>query len=68
LIRQSGTDLVPLNGPDATFTGLLLAATKTSDIVDAHIVVCAQRAGQTIVTSDPQGLLRLVPSHQLLIV
>ena len=43
LIRQAGTDLVPLDGPDATAVGLLLARTGTSDIVDAHVVVCAQR-------------------------
>ena len=39
LIRQVGTDLVGLNGPDATAVGLLLARTATSDIVDAHVVV-----------------------------
>lgn len=37
---------------DATAVGLLLAQTETADIVDAHVVVCAQRAGQAVVTSD----------------
>ncbi len=46
LIRQVGTDLIALDGPDATAVGLLLARTGTSDGVDAHVVVCAQRAGQ----------------------
>ena len=36
LIRQASTDLVSLDGPDATTTGLLLAASGTSNIVDAH--------------------------------
>lgn len=44
LIRQANTDLVALDGADATRTGLLLARTRTSDIVDAHIVICARRA------------------------
>jgi hypothetical protein len=44
LIRQSGTDLVALNGPDATAVGLLLARSGTADIADAHVVLCAQRA------------------------
>jgi hypothetical protein len=66
LIRQPGTDLVPLDGPDATRTGLLLAKSRTADIVDAHVVVCAQRAHQAVVTSDPADLKRLDPNLILL--
>jgi hypothetical protein len=61
LIRQVGTDLMPLNGPDATSVGLLLAKTGTSDIVDAHVVLCAERAGQAVVTSDAADLRRISP-------
>jgi hypothetical protein len=46
LIRQPGTALMALDGPDATAVGLLLARTATADIVDAHVVICAQRAGR----------------------
>ena len=56
VIRQVGTDLIPLDGPDATAVGLLLARTGTADIVDAHVAICAQRAGQTLVTSDADDL------------
>ena len=66
LIRQPSTDLVPLDGPDATLTGLLLAATRTHDVVDAHVVVCARRAGQAVVTSDAEDLRRLDSTLQLL--
>jgi hypothetical protein len=31
-----------LDGPGATAVGLLLARTATADIVDAHVVICAQ--------------------------
>jgi predicted nucleic acid-binding protein len=68
LIRQAGTDLIALDGPDATSVGLLLAQTRTADIVDAHVVVCAQRAGQTVVTSDADHLRRLAPGLQLVVV
>ena len=68
LIRQAGTDLVPLDGPDATAVGLLLGRTGTADIVDAHVVVCAQRAGQAVVTSDPADLRQMAPGLQLLVV
>jgi hypothetical protein len=68
LIRQKATDLVPLNGPDATAVGLLLAETATADIVDAHVVICAQRKGQVVVTSDPGGINRLDPKLRLIAV
>jgi predicted nucleic acid-binding protein len=66
LVRQSSTDLVALDGPDATATGRLLAASRTSDIVDAHVVVCARRAGQVVITSDPDDLKRIDPELRLL--
>jgi predicted nucleic acid-binding protein len=65
LVRQASTDLVPLNGPDATATGLLLARSQTRDIVDAHVVVCARRSGQVVVTSDARDLRRIDPELQL---
>ena len=68
LIRQASTDLVALDGPDATAVGLLLARTKTADIADAHVVVCAQRAGQAVVTSDPGDFRRIAPGLQVLVV
>jgi hypothetical protein len=68
LIRQAGTDLVPLDGPDATAVGLLLARTGTADIVDAHVVICAQRAGQAVITSDANDLRGIAPELQLVVV
>ena len=68
LIRQVSTDLVVLDGPDATATGLLLARSRTSDIVDAHVVICARRADQTVVTSDPEDLRRIDAGLQLVVV
>ena len=67
LIRQAGTDLIALNGPDATAVGLLLARTATADVVDAHVAVCARRAGQAVVTSDAADLRRIAPDLELLV-
>jgi hypothetical protein len=64
-IRQPGADLVALDGPDATAVGLLLAQTGTADIIDAHVVVCARRAGQAVVTSDAADLGRIAPDLRL---
>jgi hypothetical protein len=68
LIRQAGTDLIALDGPDATAVGLLLARTATADIVDAHVVVCAQRAGQAVLTSDAGDLRRIASRLRLVAV
>lgn len=65
LIRQPTTDVVPLERVDATNVGRLLAASGTSDVVDAHVVICARRARQTVVTSDPDDLRALDPTLQV---
>jgi predicted nucleic acid-binding protein len=68
LARQPTTDVVALDLVDATHIGRLLAASGTADVVDAHVVVCANRAGQQVVTSDPDDLTRLDPRLQLITV
>lgn len=39
LLRQPTTDVVALDRVDATNVGRLLAASGTSDVVDAHVVI-----------------------------
>jgi len=46
LARQPATDVIPLGRVDATNVGRLLAASGTSDITDAHVVICAHRSEQ----------------------
>jgi predicted nucleic acid-binding protein len=65
LLRQPTTDVVPLDRVDASSVGRLLAASGTSDVVDAHVVICARRAGQQAVTSDPDDLRTLDPTLQV---
>lgn len=67
LVRQPTTELVPLNGPDATNVGILLAASGTRDITDAHVVICARRNAGPIVTSDADDLKRLDAGARLII-
>lgn len=66
LVRQPSTDLVPLDGPEATRIGLLLAEAGGSDIADAHVVICARRAKQTVLTSDPDDIRRLGPELDII--
>ena len=61
LIRQPNADVVALDRVDATNVGRLLAASKTADVIDAHVVICARRVGQQVLTSDGDVLRRLDP-------
>jgi predicted nucleic acid-binding protein len=66
LIRQPATDVIALDRVDATNVGRLLAASGTSDIADAHVVICARRSNQQVVTSDPGDLRALDPALRLI--
>jgi predicted nucleic acid-binding protein len=54
-----GCDVVPFRVDEAHEAGKLLAKTKTSDVVDAHVAIVAGRLGSTIVTGDVADLKRL---------
>ncbi len=62
LIRQPLTRVAALDRVDATHVGRLLAASGITDVIDAHVVICARRAGQAVLTSDPDDLRRLDPT------
>jgi len=65
LVRQPNTDVVVLDRVDATNVGRLLAASATTDIVDAHVVICARRTRQPVITSDADDLRALDPTIKL---
>ena len=66
VIQFDKTEVVPLDATHAQAVGALLAQTGTSDITDAHVVVCAQAAGYAVITSDPLDLKRLDPNLRLI--
>lgn len=68
LIRQPTTDVVPLDRVDATNIGRLLSTSRTADITDAHVVICARRSDQPIITSNADDLRRLDPSVDIVMV
>ena len=61
-LRLRTVAVVPLDDEDARRVGLRLAATGSTDVVDAHVALCGQRLGQVVVTSDPDDITRLAPS------
>lgn len=68
LVRQPATDVVGLDRVEAISVGRLLAASGTADVVDAQVVLCARRAGQSVATSDPEDLRHLDPTLTLVTV
>ena len=67
LVRQTNTRVPPLDRGAAIQVGRLLAASRTSDVVDAQVVLCAREAATMIVTTDPQDLTRLDPGARLFV-
>jgi len=62
LLRLANVDVVSLDDAEARRVGLLLAARRGRDVVDAHLAIVASRLRQTVVTSDPDDIARLAPS------
>ena len=59
------TDFIPLDRDDANSVGHLLATSGTADVVDAHVVLCARRQGQPVITSDPDDIRLLDPTIEI---
>lgn len=66
MIQFDKTEVIPLDGSQAQAVAGLLARTGTSDITNAHVVICVQTAGYAVITSDPRDLKRLDPALRLI--
>ncbi|HEX7667543.1 MAG TPA: PIN domain-containing protein [Polyangiaceae bacterium] len=56
------TRVVDLTYATARVLGKMLGATRTSDAVDAHVVLLAREHGWPVLTSDPDDLLAIDPT------
>jgi hypothetical protein len=68
LARVASADAVvihPLDAAGARAAGQLCAATVSSDVIDASVVLVARLVDGVTVTSDPEDLRRLDPSIDL---
>ena len=54
-----GCWIQPLDGPIARAAGAALASSRTTDLVDAVVVVTAAARGDLVLTSDPHHLSRI---------
>jgi len=58
----AGVEIVSLEEDDARRVGELLAATATSDVVDAHVATLVE-PGDRVLTTDPQDIGRLIAAR-----
>ena len=61
-VRSAEVQVVPLDEALLRACGELLAITRTSDVIDASVVIVARRNHGLIVTSDIDDLVRLDPN------
>ncbi|WP_183093398.1 PIN domain-containing protein [Nocardioides stalactiti] len=59
-----GCEVVPLTEEAAHASGALLAASGTSDVVDAHVALTAIRRHALVLTTDPDDISRLVADEE----
>jgi predicted nucleic acid-binding protein len=65
LLGSSAVEIEPLDDFRARAAGQLCGATRSRDVIDASVVVCARRRGHAVVTSDAGDLRRLDPGLRL---
>jgi hypothetical protein len=68
LLGSEAAQIVELDDFGARAAGQLCGATGTADVIDATVVLCARARGRRIATSDPEDILRLDPTLDLIIV
>jgi hypothetical protein len=59
------TEVVDLSHGVAKVLGNMLGLTRTSDPIDAHVVLLARQRGWPVLTSDPDDLLAIDPTLRL---
>jgi hypothetical protein len=65
LLGSRAVDVEPLDDARARAAGQLCGVTRTRDVIDASVVVCARARDQGVLTSDVDELSRLDPSLRL---
>jgi hypothetical protein len=65
-LRSEEVEIVPLDEQLARACGELCAATNSTDVIGAAVVILARERRDPIVTSDPHDLRHLDPAAQLI--
>lgn len=67
LLAATEVEIEPLDDQRARAAGQLCGVRRTSDVIDASVVLCARGRGHRIVTSDPDDLRALDPAVKLIL-
>lgn len=65
-LRNPGIEEAPLHHKDAKRVGELLRISGTSDVVDAHVALLAERLHAPVITSDPGDIGKLNEDLELI--
>jgi hypothetical protein len=65
LLRASSTSVVPLDTKMAVRVGARCAITRTADIVDVSVALCASDRRHPVVTGDPDDIAAIDPALKL---
>ena|SRR5690349_3914452 len=65
LLRASSTSVVPLDTKMAVRVGARCAITRTADIVDVSVAICARDRRHPVITSDPDDIAAIDPALKL---
>ncbi|CAN5721263.1 hypothetical protein BH24ACT5_BH24ACT5_03570 [soil metagenome] len=62
IIHAQGTTIERLDLPTAKAAGVLCGLARTSDVIDATVVIAARAVNALVITSDPNDLRLLDPA------
>lgn len=66
LLMGEGVEIEVFDAGRAKRAGQLCGIRRTTDVVDASVVLCAQERKHRVMTSDPDDLRRLDPDLELI--
>jgi hypothetical protein len=66
LLRITNVTVRPLDEAGAKAAGALCGHARTSDVIDASVVINARRNQHSVITSDPDDLHRLDPTVRII--
>jgi predicted nucleic acid-binding protein len=68
LLGSHDVEIEALDDQRAREAGQLCGVRRTSDVIDATVVLCARKRGYGIVTSDPDDIRALDPGTPIIVV
>ena len=64
-LRLATVTVIALDEPEARAAGALCGHANTADVVDASVVICARDRAHAVLSSDPDDLMALDPTLQI---